>query len=151
MKICYNLDHVFGSGSSDVENAYVLRALLDCLIEIDLAFLRFHEVPRLYRSGVRYGRTKLWEPIPEMYERRFGDCKSLSAALCAEYRVRGIQAFPVFRFIKNDIGGHDYHILVELPMRNGITGKRFEDPSRKLGMNPAILRKFYDEGEAPVF
>lgn len=145
MRICFNLPHVFGGQSTDVENAYVLRALLDCLVEIDVAYLKTHRnVPQLYSSGVVYGRTHGWEPIPALYRRGVGDCKSLTAALVAEYRMKNIEAHPVFRFIPNAKGGNDYHILVEVPNRNGKRGTKFEDPSRELGMSPAVVRKFYD-------
>jgi hypothetical protein len=145
MRICFNLPHVFGTHSTEVENSYVLRALLDCLVEIDVAFLKTHRnVPQLYRSGVTYGRTHGWEPIPALYRRGVGDCKSLTAALVAQYRVQGIEAIPVFRFISNKKGGNDYHILVQVPGRDGHDKTLFEDPSRKLGMSADLVRKFYD-------
>lgn len=150
MRICFNLPHVFGGQSTDVENAYVLRALLDCLVEINVAFLKTHRnVPQLYSAGVVYGRTHGWEAIPALYRRGVGDCKSLTAALVAEYLMRGIEAIPVFRFIPNKAGGNDYHILVEVPGRNGRHKTKFEDPSRDLGMSPSLVRRFYDN--APQF
>lgn len=129
MQITYNLPHVFFSGSTPENNAPVLQALLEALIAINTAFLRCnpHTVP-LYQSGVRYGRTYWWEPIPALYQRGFGDCKSLTAALVAEYRLAGIPCRPVYRHRKNDkTGGTDFHILV-------MTKQGFEDPSRALGM-----------------
>lgn len=127
MQITYNLPHVFAPDSPSVENAYALRALLDCLIALNLAYLRNHTAPDLYRSGVVYGRTLWWEPIPALYARGFGDCKSLSAALIAEYTKKGIPAKAVFRWINRKEGGTDFHILVQTP-------KGFEDPSKRLGM-----------------
>jgi hypothetical protein len=130
MDITFSIPHAFFPDSSQETNADALRALLDCLIRLNLAFLRTHTPPSLYRSGVRYGRTQIWDSIPALYERGYGDCKSLTCALIAEYRMKGIQATPVFRFNpRNDGSGmSDYHILVQLP------DGTFEDPSKRLGM-----------------
>jgi hypothetical protein len=78
---------------------------------------------------VVYGRTKLWEPIPALYQRGYGDCKSLTAALIAQYRKKRIACEPVFRWVRKPErqGETDYHILVH-------TDKGFEDPSKVLGM-----------------
>lgn len=131
MQITYNLPHVFFQGASKVENAQVLRILLDALIRLNEAFLRNHAVPGLYQSGVVYGRTQIWETIPALYARKYGDCKSLTAALIAEYRRKGIKCEPVFRWVgakdPDRQGETDYHILVQ-------TAKGFEDPSKVLGM-----------------
>jgi len=125
----FKLPHVFRPGASATDNAYALRALLDGLTKINEIFLRYNPgTPPLYESGVRYGRTQLWEPIPALYERRLGDCKSLSAALIAQYRRRGEIALPVFRFRERKDGtGTDYHILVQ-------TEDGWKDPSKVLGM-----------------
>lgn len=128
MQITFNLPHVFRPGSNPTENAYVLRVLLECLIELNRTYLQFRpQTPELYESGVRYDRTTWWETIPALYGRQKGDCKSLTAALIAQYREQGIEANPVFRFRKNPHGGTDYHILVQ-------TANGFEDPSKVLGM-----------------
>ena len=132
MQIVFNLPQVFSQGSDRAENSLVLRALLDNLIRINLIYLacesdRGRPVPSLYRSGVRYGRTVWWEPIPALYERGFGDCKSLTAALIAEYRNEGIPCNPVHRWIDGPNGTTNYHILVQ-------TERGFEDPSKVLGM-----------------
>ncbi len=130
MDITFSIPHAFFPDSSQEDNAYALRALLDCLIRLNLVYLRSHSPASLYRSGVRYGRTQVWDTIPALYERGYGDCKSLTAALIAEYRVKGIQAMPSFRFNpRNDGSGmSDYHINVQMP------DGTFEDPSRVLGM-----------------
>jgi hypothetical protein len=122
-----NLPHVFNRRSTRDENAAALRILLESLIALNLAYLDTHHAPPLYESGVRYGRTTIWETIPALYERGYGDCKSLTAALCAERRKRGRFANPVFRYAQNASGGINYHILVQ-------TESGFEDPSRALGM-----------------
>lgn len=127
MKITFVLPHVFRSDADAVDNAYALSALLDCLIALNSAYLRNHAARTLYRSGVVYGRTLEWDTIPALYERGFGDCKSLTAALVAEYRKEGKAARPVFRFQKANGGGTNFHILVQ-------TAEGFEDPSKVLGM-----------------
>lgn len=145
MEIRFDLSHVFDRQDSDVENAYVLQSLLNCLTNVNMAFLKFARasVPRLYESGVRYGRTKVWYPIPSLYRMGYGDCKSLACALVAEYRVKKkIRARSVFRFVRNNRGGNDFHILVETPDCNGYDKKQFEDPSRKLGMGKNELAHF---------
>jgi hypothetical protein len=139
MEISYNLPHVFHPNSDKADNAEALAILLECLVQLNMAFLKAHPgVPPLYRSGVRYGRTTLWEPIPALYARRIGDCKSLTAARVAELRLQGIQAEPSFRYnYRSDgSGAFDYHILVLLP--NGT----FEDPSKALGMGQDENRWF---------
>ena len=129
MQITFALPHVFYPGSNPVENARTLRILLDALISIDETFLKHHTVPGLYQSGVVYGRTQIWDSIPALYSRGFGDCKSLTAALVAQYRAQGKTAQPVFRWAKRSdgSGATDYHILVQ-------TADGFEDPSKVLGM-----------------
>lgn len=128
MRVIFELPHLYHRGSNPDENAIVLRALLECLVGVNLAFLKYHSAPALYQSGVVYQRTHEWDSIPALYSRGFGDCKSLSAALIAEYRKAGKTAVPVFRWVTNEYGDRDFHILVQ-------TLKGYEDPSRKLGMN----------------
>lgn len=142
MLIRYNLPHVFYPGSDKTENALVLRTLVDTLVRMNLAHLhcerrRGHTVPLLYKSGVYYDRTLWWEPIPALYQRGFGDCKSLSAALIAEKQFNdNIACVPVFRWVENADGSVDYHILVQI-------GNNFEDPSKVLGMGANENRRFY--------
>lgn len=127
MDITFSIPHVFYPGSDQDENAYALRALLDCLVRLNRGYLRSHSVPTLYRSGVRFGRTKEWDSIPALYAKKVGDCKSLSAALIAEYLEQGIPCRPGFRWIPGSNGQMLYHILVQ-------TANGWEDPSKKLGM-----------------
>lgn len=133
MQIVYNLSGVFTATSSRLENAHVLNALLNCLIQADLAYLRSHAAPNLYDSRVTYGRTLEWERIPDVIMRGHGDCKSLSAWRIAElvhkrkYRLDEVR--PVFRFTpRGGYGVPDFHILIQTP-------DGWECPSRKLGMN----------------
>jgi len=131
MRIYMDLGGVFHPGASDEDNALALQALLESLIQVNRVYLRrYPRTPNLYKSGVRYGRTRVWDSIPDLITRRFGDCKSLSAMYVAELRHAGEKAKPVFRFMTNPQTGHkDFHILVQRDR-----GKGFEDPSRKLGM-----------------
>jgi hypothetical protein len=129
VRICFDLGGVFYPQASDEDNALALQALLEALIAIDRVYLRrFRRTPKLYNSGVRYGRTQVWDSIPDLLTRRYGDCKSLTAMYVAELREAGQAALPVFRFAINpQTGRKDFHILVQ-------RGKTHEDPSRKLGM-----------------
>ena len=108
------------------------------MVAENMDFMRSHpETPSLYRSGVTYARTLWWEPIPALYARGTGDCKSLATALCAQYRLMGIRCQPVFRWVYNSGGGSDYHILVQ-------TESGWEDPSKILGMGRHENSKFFD-------
>jgi len=131
MNVTFGLSDVFNVDSPMISNARVLRALLDALIVADEEYLRNHRAPRLYSSRVTYGRTNEWESIPDVLARGSGDCKSLSAWLVAEKRVRdGQPAEAVFRWMRNPKKGGipDWHILVR-------SQSGWEDPSKVLGMN----------------
>jgi hypothetical protein len=133
MQITFDLSHVFHPNSSRVEDAEVLRFLLDTLIRINVAYLRHHPNTRpLFKSGVVYDRTDVWDSLPALYARGYGDCKSLTAARVAELHVAGVKALPTFRWKFRDdtnVGSSpkDYHILVQ-------TLSGYEDPSKILGM-----------------
>jgi hypothetical protein len=131
--IPFDMHHWFEPDTSPVENAYALRALLDCLIAVNQAYLKYNpRTPALYKSGVVYERVNEWMPIPALYRLGVGDCKSLACALIAEYRVKGIACEPAFRWIVrpgSDEVVRDFHILVEVA-----PGMKFEDPSKVLGM-----------------
>lgn len=162
MDIVFNLQQAFYPGASAVDNALALRALLDGMINLNLAYLRHHPVPPLYASGVVYGRTTIWEPTAALYlankhprkvghvvfwdplgengGKKRGDCKSLSAARIAELILQRKTAEPVFRFKNREDGtGYaDFHILI----RTNASPTGWEDPSAKLGMNSSELRYF---------
>jgi hypothetical protein len=152
VEITFNLPHLFAPGIPPRENAEALRVLLDSVIALNMWYLRHHAAPPLYRAGVVYARTDDWEPIPALYRKGyhgtnkpgsthpakfgiFGDCKSLTAALVAEKRMRGEEAEPQFRWSAMPGGDHMFHILVR-------TSRGFEDPSAKLGMGQDELRWF---------
>lgn len=128
--VTWDLPEMFYPGSTAEENAFVLRALLDALTSIDTQYAVTRDISALYNSGVIYRRTSVWDSTPALYAKKYGDCKSLTAALIAQYRKRGLFASPVFRFDESRTkpGTLDFHILV---LRGD--GK-FEDPSKVLGM-----------------
>ncbi len=128
MKIEIDMPHAFGPDSSNTANARALKVMLDCMVALNQAYLHDHPCPALYRAGVIYGRTVVWDTIPAVIAKGYGDCKSLTPWLIAEYRQRGIAAEPVFRWVNNAKGGIDYHILV------GLADGSFTDPSKVLGM-----------------
>jgi len=126
----FNFPHVFTPTSSRADNAMVIRACLDFLIHVNEDFLSRRPPMRgLFDSGVHYERTTIWDSIPALYKRGYGDCKSLSAALIAQYRHVNRPALPSFRYTPRPGAGTqaDYHILVQ-------TEEGFEDPSKILGM-----------------
>jgi hypothetical protein len=137
MYITFNINDAFNSQSNDLTNAYILRALLNCMVELNKAHLILNpKTPRLYESGVKYARTVLWEPIPALYARQMGDCKSLATARIAELQLQGVSCEPVFRFYTRPDGNKDFHILVR-------TARGWEDPSRKLGMGTNEFSKVF--------
>ncbi len=143
MEITFNLPHVYFPGSSPEEDAYVLRHLLDCMVAVNRDYIRFHSPPALYRSGVVYERTTIWDSIPALFAKRYGDCKSLACALIAEYQLQQIPAKPVFRYVVRPDGNKDVHILVQ-------TNKGYEDPSKVLGMPVDDVAPFYDPSKYKI-
>ena len=126
--VVFRIDRAFNPRASDLTNATALQALLVCLYQLDCIWLQFHPYTLpLYQSGVVYKRTDVWDPIPALYGRQHGDCKSLTAARCAELRRSGVWCRPVFRF-KDLLGGTMYHILIMF------ADGTWEDPSKILGM-----------------
>ena len=131
--IPFDMCHWFEPDTSPVENAYALRALLDCLIAVNESYLKYYpKTLPLYKSGVYYERVDEWLPIPALYQLGYGDCKSLACALVAEYRAAGIPCDATFRWIIRQDSSEvvrDFHILVEVS-----PGMKYEDPSKVLGM-----------------
>lgn len=130
-QVTFDLPGAFEPDSLPLDNAVALQALLRLLVAINLDFLtriKGQPYPELYNSGVIYGRTQVWDSIPALYGRKYGDCKSLSCALIADYAMNGEICKPVFKFVKLKDGTTNYHIYVQ--RANG----QFEDPSKKLGM-----------------
>jgi len=129
--VTFKLPYAFNLKSTKTDNAEALQALLHCLVAINIDYLEnYPYTPLLYNSGVYYKRTEIWDSIPALYARGYGDCKSLACALVAERIVRGEKAEPVFRWIKLESPQKlhlFYHILV-------LSENGWEDPSKVLGM-----------------
>jgi hypothetical protein len=132
--IVFGIDNAFHPHASKDSNAIALRALLNCLIDLDIICLNYDPtLPFLYSSGITYRlmpSKMAWDTIPIMVERGFTDCKSLVAARIAELRLNGKAAIPVFRNV-TDGWGTMFHILIL--HGNG----KWECPSRILGMGSA--------------
>lgn len=143
MRISLDIGGVFYPGAPDEDNAIALQALLEALISVNRVYLRRFRgrVPKLYDAGVVYRRTQVWDSVPDLIARRYGDCKSLTAMRVAELREDGENAKPVFRFARNPYtGAKDFHILVQ--RGNG----QYEDPSARLGMG-----RYYAQQGIAVF
>jgi hypothetical protein len=126
--IVFTVVNAFDKRSLATKNAIALEALMTCLTELDMLFLQCRpNTPFLYDTPVYYERTIVWDTIPALYARGFGDCKSLAACRVAELRRIGIPCRPVFRFDSN-AQMTMFHILVML--EDGT----FEDPSKIKGM-----------------
>lgn len=87
-------------------------------------------LPRLYRSGVRYGmapgEADVWKTAPQVLGDGQGICHSLAAYRAAELRAQGIPARVIVRPSLSGVTGR-WHALVRYV--DGI-----EDPSARLGM-----------------
>lgn len=111
-----------------------LRALLECLVNLDEMHLRTHpRTPGLYESGVVYREeppgAEDWQDIPTTLAMECGDCEDLACWRAAELRVRrGVRAVADFTRETQADGTVLYHIVVRLPDGS------IEDPSRLLGM-----------------
>lgn len=126
--VVFSIDRAFKPRASDLDNATALENLLACLTALDTIWLRYHPAtPSLYSTPVYYARTLVWDTIPALYMRGFGDCKSLSACRVAELRKQHIWCRPTFRH-KKQVSATMFHILVMLE------GAVWEDPSKALGM-----------------
>lgn len=130
--IVFTVVNAFDRRSLATKNAIALEALMNCLTDLDSLYLELRAnrgdvVPFLYDTPVYYERTIVWDTIPALYARGFGDCKSLAACRVAELRRIGVPCRVVFRF---DGNAHMtmFHILV---MHEDGT---FEDPSKVKGM-----------------
>ncbi len=126
--VVFTIDRAFGRRSSNLVNAAALETLLACLTQLNTIWLKYHpNHVELYNSPVYYKRTLIWDTIPALYARGFGDCKSLTACLVAELRRKGIWCRPVFRHMSS-VNSTMFHILVML-----IDGS-WDDPSKVKGM-----------------
>lgn len=112
---------------------WYLVPLLDCLVKIDILYLRRTGAPRLYKAGVRYvsegPNEEHWRSIPTVLRLGHADCKALAAWRCAELWVADGEAARCTMSVRQLPNGSKlFHIFVT--RANG----QYEDPSRILGM-----------------
>jgi len=132
----------------------VIRIILEALVKVNQGFLRTHNVPPLYKSGVRYGeepagalifktagsgavesnfakningQVEEFADIATIISRGWGDCDDLAPWRCAELREAGEKAKIRIQW-KTTKAGKLFHIVV----RRG--DGSVEDPSAVLGM-----------------
>lgn len=90
------------------------------------------DIPDLYSGAIRYQREPLrrehWQSARETVQRGVGDCEDLSAYLIAQYRARGVLAFPIVEQVNPSLR----HVLVRVQRPDG--SWQTEDPSKRLGM-----------------
>jgi len=118
---------------ADARDGRDLYALALALCALNLAWMRSHSAPPLYRAGVRYRRERRgtngrrkeeWLTAPVLLQRGHGDCEDLACYRVAELQAAGdTQAKP--RLTRH---GRTWHVTV-------LRGDgRIEDPSKRLGM-----------------
>jgi hypothetical protein len=142
----YRATFEFGiyNGDADGKDAALsMRATehgCDFLFRCDVDYLLAYgnAVPRFYDAGLRYKSPEdacggdIWQDIPTLLGRRYGDCKDLSCFRAADLVVRQkVDARPIVKRRFYPSGFALYHVVVLLP--NG----DIEDPSKILGMDPA--------------
>lgn len=134
-EITFLLPRVFSRGSKLPDNARAAEALLECLTDIDLLYLKYRNgnVIPLYSHPLRYDRTVVWDTTPALYARNYGDCKSLACTRVAEYRFQGRDSRPFFRFIPPDLNP-DKEFMYHIVVGHDGAGEVFEDPSKIKGM-----------------
>ena len=113
----------------------VIKAILEALVWVNLYYLRFHRVPPIYQSGVRYQlepdgwECESFDSIPAILARGWGDCDDLAPWRCAELRAQGEKAKIRIQWKQSPISGQKlFHIVVR--REDG----SIEDPSALLGM-----------------
>lgn len=116
-----------------MQTALVLRPILDALVKANRRFLRAHNVPGIYESGVRYaneppGTTEEFAAIPIVLARKWGDCDDLAPWRVAELQEQGERASIRIQWKPMKNGRKMFHVLVR--RENG----SIEDPSALLGM-----------------
>lgn len=74
-----------------------IQPILHALTTVDQLYLKFHHIPPLYATGVRYkeepeGTIEEFAAVPAVLERKWGDCDDLAPWRCAELRNAGEKA-----------------------------------------------------------
>lgn len=113
--VVFSIDGAFHPRASKIQNSIALRALLDCLIDLNtVCWDACPNMKRFYDTDVFYHLMPSqapWETTPTLYRRGHGDCKSMVAARVAELRRAGKACMPVFRHV-TDGWGTMFHILI---------------------------------------
>lgn len=110
-----------------------IKPLLESLARINQIYLTKHDVPPLYKSGVRYMNEppefacEEFASIPAILARGWGDCDDLAPWRVAELRNLGENAKIRIQW-KRTSKGKLFHIVVRR------ADGRIEDPSELLGM-----------------
>lgn len=128
--VVFTIDRAFSPRASKKQNAIALETLLAALCALNRIWLQYHpgQFSLLCDSTVYYKRTDVWDTIPALLGRGYGDCKSLSACEVAEFRELGIWCRPVFRF-QGTPAQTMFHILIMLD------DGEWKDPSAERGMH----------------
>lgn len=115
--------------------ALAIREALEAVVVIDQLYLRLHNVPSIYESGIRYEEEPVGQPyedfaaVPVILARGWGDCDDLVCWRIAELRNAGENAKVRLKWEFDALrGARMYHVLVR--RANG----QVEDPSKRLGM-----------------
>lgn len=115
--------------------ALVIREAIEAVVLANQLYLRLHQVPALYESGIRYEEEPAGQPyedfaaVPVVLARGWGDCDDLVSWRIAELRNSGENAKVRLKWEYDPVrGARMYHVLVR--RSNG----QVEDPSKRLGM-----------------
>ncbi len=129
--------------------ALAAKPILEATTLINQIYIKTHQVPPLYQSGVRYANEPAeWNfedfaIIPAILERGWGDCDDLAPWRVAELRQQGEKAKIRIQWKTVSGGSKLYHIVVRrgpgviVPAHMRPTGcedPNVEDPSLVLGM-----------------
>ena len=133
MRIEVNLgERTRGWLGSSRQIGYLFKPILSALVDVNLAYLKTHDVPNLYDSRVRYGReppgVEEFASIPVILKRGWGDCDDLVGWRVAELRHHGEPAKIRIQWRKFSNNSRLFHVLVRR------ADGKIEDPSELLGM-----------------
>lgn len=115
--------------------ALCVRQALEAVILANRIYLRIHNAPKLYESGVRYEEEPAGQPyedfaaVPVVLSRGWADCDDLVCWRIAELRNEGENAKVRLKWQWDSLRkARMFHVLVR--RANG----QVEDPSLRLGM-----------------
>lgn len=128
---------------SDAAKCRIILELVRVYTLIDRLIIRELGIPPLYECGVAYefqpASGDAWKDIIGCLVSGRGSCNSLAAWRCAELQEDGEDARPYIQtqtLVRPDGSTMDvFHVLVHRPPGAPV---EWEDPSRTLGMPPAM-------------